>query len=136
MIDFWLLLAKFAFLALLYLFVFWVVLVMRRLAPPADAALASGFVVRLLSGPAATKSWRLSEPALIGRSPECDICLEDAAASAHHARIKMEDARWSIEDLKSRNGTFLNGRRIDSRARLDAGDRIKIGRSELVVERA
>jgi two-component system cell cycle response regulator len=65
---------------------------------------------------------------VIGRGTEADIWMEDPAISRLHARIaRRPDARFSIEDLKSTNGTFVTGRRVEGRAELQSGDRIQIG---------
>jgi signal transduction histidine kinase len=62
----------------------------------------------------------------IGRSPECDICLQDERSSRRHARIVWQNGRPLIEDLNSRNGTLLNDRPVMC-APLAEGDRIAIG---------
>jgi ribosomal protein L40E len=69
---------------------------------------------------------------LLGRSPDCQITIEDPLISRHHARIRIagEDAR--ILDLGSRNGVRLNGRLIDAERPLKDGDRIRLGTQELV----
>jgi phosphoserine phosphatase RsbU/P len=66
------------------------------------------------------------ERAVLGRDPDCDIVLELGAVSRHHARVVREDATFYVEDLKSRNGTFLNGRRIYERQLLREGDELGI----------
>ena len=64
---------------------------------------------------------------VIGRSAECSVHLPDASVSRAHARVLCEGEEYSIEDLESGNGTFLNGKRIDGKYRLTAGDRVRIG---------
>jgi hypothetical protein len=71
---------------------------------------------------------------LLGRGPECSIVLDDPSASRHHARLRVEGAVASIEDLESVNGVFVNGRRIRHRVMLAASDVIVIGRHELRIE--
>ena len=63
---------------------------------------------------------------IVGRHPECDIVLEVAAVSRQHAQILHEDGTYLLEDLGSRNGTYLNGNRISDRAPLRQGDRVVI----------
>ena len=67
---------------------------------------------------------------LIGRGPECDIALgDDTKASRRHAALKTnEHGHWLLADLKSRNGTHVNGQPIVLR-RLHDGDAIRIGRT-------
>lgn len=55
----------------------------------------------------------LSEPVIIGRDPGCDICLDGVArVSRRHVRLYPEDGAWHAEDLRSANGTFLDGERL------------------------
>lgn len=63
---------------------------------------------------------------VLGRSADCDIPLEAPAVSRRHAAIVLENGLYFVEDLKSRNGTVLNGTRVFDRARLGDGDRIVV----------
>jgi pSer/pThr/pTyr-binding forkhead associated (FHA) protein len=65
-----------------------------------------------------------------GRSPECDIFLDDVTVSRRHALVKQGDGGFLIEDQGSLNGTFLNRRRIES-APLEDGDEVQIGKYKL-----
>jgi pSer/pThr/pTyr-binding forkhead associated (FHA) protein len=71
----------------------------------------------------------------VGRAPRADFVLDAALVSRLHCRITAADERLDIEDLSSTNGTFVNDRRID-KGPIRAGDRLRIGRVELTVERA
>ena len=64
--------------------------------------------------------------AVLGRHPDCDIVLDAAAVSRQHAQILSDKGQFFVEDLHSRNGTFVNGQLIQGKHRLAAGDRIKI----------
>ncbi len=68
----------------------------------------------------------------VGRSPSCNLTLEDPLVSRHHARIIVMETEAHIEDLGSRNGTSLNGAELVSRQKLENGDRIRIGAHDLV----
>ncbi|MFP4055407.1 MAG: sigma 54-interacting transcriptional regulator [Candidatus Brocadiia bacterium] len=53
------------------------------------------------------------QPMTIGRDLDCDIHLPDAKVSRAHARVAREGDRWALTDLESRNGTLVNGARVD-----------------------
>lgn len=64
---------------------------------------------------------------LIGRDEEkCDLVIADRQVSRHHALISLEDDGYILKDLGSKNGTFLNGRELDSPQALQDGDEIQI----------
>src|SRR6266705_410135 len=68
--------------------------------------------------------------ARLGRSPECEVVLESAGAgvvSGVHAELRHGGGGWRLADLASRNGTFLNGRRLTAPAVLRPGDLISLG---------
>jgi hypothetical protein len=71
----------------------------------------------------------------IGRSPDCEIFLDDVTVSRTHAVLVERDGHFVVEDQGSLNGTFVNRRRIDS-AQLENGDELQIGKYRLTfVER-
>lgn len=72
---------------------------------------------------------------MIGRSRECDIQLADANVSRRHAEVRQEGATFWIVDLDSTNGIEVNGRRL-KRAKLEDGDRVVIGTTELTFRRS
>lgn len=63
---------------------------------------------------------------ILGRHPECDIVLDLGAVSRQHAQIVCVGDQFYVEDLKSRNGTFVNGQLIEGRHPLRNNDRVKI----------
>jgi pSer/pThr/pTyr-binding forkhead associated (FHA) protein len=67
----------------------------------------------------------------VGRSPDCDIFLDDVTVSRSHAVIAREEGRFTIEDLGSLNGTFLNRHRIEQ-ATLTDDDEVQIGKYRFV----
>ena len=69
---------------------------------------------------------------IIGRGEDCQISLFDPSVSRQHARIIVDDRCAIFEDLKSRNGCRVNGKRIHGPTQLVEGDRIRIGTQELV----
>ncbi len=72
--------------------------------------------------------------AVLGRSRECDVVLDDSGISRRHAQIRPGGGGWSIEDIGSTNGLRLNGRRVQGRAQLQPGDRVEMGSTEIVFE--
>ncbi len=68
----------------------------------------------------------LGERNVMGRHPDCDLVLESASVSRQHAQIIREGGDFYVEDLHSRNGTFVNGQLIAGRKLLQDGDRLKI----------
>ncbi len=72
--------------------------------------------------------------AVIGRSRDCDVVLDDAGISRRHAHIRPTVQGWAIEDLGSTNGVLLNGERLRGSRALQVGDRIELGTTEIIFE--
>jgi hypothetical protein len=72
--------------------------------------------------------------AVLGRSRECDIVLDDAGVSRRHAEIRPSEDEWVVADLGSTNGVRVNGRALRGKQALQLGDRIDLGNTELVFE--
>ena len=71
----------------------------------------------------------------IGRAIGADFIVEAALVSRVHCRLTaLPDGELEVRDLESTNGTFVNGQRVDA-ARLVHGDRLQVGRMELMVIR-
>jgi hypothetical protein len=71
---------------------------------------------------------------VIGRSRDCDVQIEDPSASRRHAEVRQEGTAYWIIDLDSTNGLEVNGLRTQ-RAKLDHGDKITIGSTEISFRR-
>ena len=83
-------------------------------------------------GPGAGKRISLSKfPVTLGREIDNDIVLEDEEISRNHLRIKQRGRLFIVEDLESRNGTFLNGDRVLNSI-VQSGDKLLVGSTELV----
>jgi pSer/pThr/pTyr-binding forkhead associated (FHA) protein len=67
----------------------------------------------------------------IGRSPDCEVFLDDVTVSRKHAVLARTGDRFEVEDLGSLNGTFLNRKRIEKKAPLEDGDELQIGKYRL-----
>jgi FHA domain len=143
-------LLKFAFIAVLYLFLLWVARsALRDLGRPADGRSRSApgevsaarpisrhsvLVVQGGGGLRAGAAFELDGGITIGRSPAMDIQIDDPFASGRHARIYEREGFFYVEDMGSTNGTFLNGNRLGSEELLRAEDRIRIGDTEFQYE--
>ncbi len=71
----------------------------------------------------------LQEKIFMGRASSSEIVVEDDLVSKQHAAIYYKNGDFIIDDLNSKNGTFVNGQLIE-RAKLEDGDRIKLGKTE------
>jgi hypothetical protein len=70
---------------------------------------------------------------VIGRTSDCQLSLDDPLVSRRHAVLSVDPEGVFIEDLGSHNGVFLNGQRLERRARVTDGDAIRIGGQELTL---
>jgi hypothetical protein len=87
-------------------------------------------VVRAGGGRAGESFFPSGEKTLIGRSPECDVFLDDVTVSRRHAELVRDGDTFTITDLGSLNGTFVNRKRIET-AELEDDDEVQIGKYRL-----
>ena len=79
------------------------------------------------NGPQAGRRYELDRPeSVLGRHPECDVQIDVGAVSRYHCKVVSESAAFAIEDLNSRNGTFLNEHVIQGRTPLEDGNLIRV----------
>jgi pSer/pThr/pTyr-binding forkhead associated (FHA) protein len=74
-----------------------------------------------------------SDVTLIGRRQDCDLCIPLSVVSRKHCELNMDQNRLMIRDLGSRNGTFVNGQKVEE-ARLNPGDQIQLGPVTFIVQ--
>jgi len=88
------------------------------------------------SQPHSSLTFRLRPGAIrtVGRATRADFIVDAALVSRLHCRITADDESLEVIDLSSTNGTYVNGKRIE-RAKLKTGDRLRVGRVELKVEK-
>jgi len=93
-------------------------------------------ILTVLKGPDKGRRFELPdhEPQLIGRSSEA-LPLTDPTISRRHAELTPDDGRWIINDLKSANGTFVNGQRVTERRQLEPGDQVRTGNTLIMFGR-
>jgi hypothetical protein len=144
---------KFGFLAVLYLFLFWIVRSalkdLRRTVSPAPDATGFHQVPGFEPQPNATDAWLVAERGggleqgerfdligglSIGRSRDADVQIDDRYASGIHARIFNRENRVYVEDMSSTNGTLLNDATLKGEAELLDGDVVRIGDTEFRLE--
>jgi pSer/pThr/pTyr-binding forkhead associated (FHA) protein len=87
-----------------------------------------------LSGPQAGIVIGIGDHLTIGRAADCRLILADPKVSRRHAELWSRGSDVHVKDSGSLNGTWLNDRRIEGRHRLRAGDRLRIGGSEFIVQ--
>jgi pSer/pThr/pTyr-binding forkhead associated (FHA) protein len=144
---------RFGFIALLWLFVFAAIRVIRtdlrtagqsRVATPppprrkgsktpsqATSARGPSQLIVTEGGLSGTRIGLTGAPVLIGRANDSTLVLTDDYASTRHARISMQEGMWVVEDLGSTNGTYLGQRKLDGPAQLEVGVPLRIGKTVL-----
>jgi len=73
------------------------------------------------------------DPITVGRSPDADVITLDERASRMHCSIRLWDGEYYVKDLKSKNGTYLNQKKVEM-AKIKPGDKVRLGNSILVVD--
>ncbi|WP_341359727.1 FHA domain-containing protein [Georgenia sp. M64] len=72
---------------------------------------------------------------LVGRAAACTLVLDDDYSSNRHARFFPKDDGWWVEDLRSTNGTYVNGERLDQPVPLPVGTPVRIGQTLVELRR-
>lgn len=84
-------------------------------------------VLVVREGELAGQRWTIDrDELLIGRGNDSDIVLPERQVSRHHVKIHYRDGRYFLEDLESKNGTFLNGQQVTGTVPIQDGDEIQI----------
>ncbi len=134
-------LLKYAFLAVLYIFIARAVkAVYVELKPAGGPAPTSSRQPQrrvkkvpgkasVVEGPKKGSTYNLRDELIIGRGEKCHVILDDSYVSQVHARIFPRNESFVLEDLGSTNGTYLNRRRITAPVELQRGDQVKIGKT-------
>ena len=144
---------KFGFLAVLYLFLLVIARSamkdLRRTTAPAPDATGFHAAPAFSEAPRTVDAWLIAERGgglkrderfdligglSIGRSKDADVQIEDRYASGLHARVFSRGGRFYVEDMRSTNGTLLNGATLNGEAELIDGDSVQIGDTEFRFE--
>ena len=137
MTEFLLTALRFVFLALIYLFVWYVIRSLadyQGLRMPKPLSRRSARLVFVRSESQAGMHFTVADSVVLGKSPEADIPINDPYASEFHVRIRRREGKLSASDLGSDNGTYLNGRRMRTPVELARGDALQVGRTVLEVQ--
>jgi adenylate cyclase len=95
--------------------------------------LVSMYEVFFLNGPRAGTTLTVTDAAVAGRTPECDIEVPDPNASRRHAQFSVQGRHLNVADAGSSNGTYLNENRLATQVSLRHGDVVRIGNTQLRV---
>lgn len=89
--------------------------------------------LEIVRGPYSGASFSIDRPVCsIGRAAESDVRIRDDSVSSNHATLLRKGSAWFVVDLRSANGTFVDGLRIAGERELTSGSRLKLGRVELM----
>ena len=135
--------ARFGLLALLWVFIFLVMWTQRKdvvkaggtqrrhATASAPAPREKARTLAVVEGPLKGSHMEIAslEDFTVGRAGDNDFQLGDDFASSRHARLFRRGSDWFVEDVDSRNGTFVNGVRIDQPERVTVGTDMKMGRT-------
>lgn len=84
-------------------------------------------IVSVVEGKYINQYWVIDKPEMVlGRDDECDIVLPERQVSRQHIRIFAGEGKFTVEDLESRNGTWINGQRLQGSQELFDGDEIHV----------
>lgn len=101
-------------------------------APDVPAGLTS---LVIYADGAKPRTLKLAASMVIGRSPDCELLIDDTYASQQHARIFGKNGSWYVEDLGSTNGTYVNDQKLAAPAMIQPGDRVRVGTTVLELRR-
>jgi pSer/pThr/pTyr-binding forkhead associated (FHA) protein len=105
----------------------------RKAAKPPKGAPTQ---VVIVDGPSSGFSVSLDDvPILIGRGTDATIRLDDDYVSTRHARIGRSDDTWYVEDLGSTNGTYIGTHRLTQATAIQLGTRVRVGKTTLELKK-
>lgn len=129
---------KYIFIVIIYLFIFSIIrLIYLDIKGIRPVSLDNSTYLKLINRketlPFKVKEYYpLGEQVFLGRGNDNEIVIKDPYISKKHIRIVKDEDNYFVEDLKSANGTFINGDRIMDVVKLNNGDRITVGQIEFL----
>jgi len=100
----------------------------------AEAEGAAGWVLRVTAGARVGTRYPLEDGAVVGRAKTAAIRLDAKSVSRSHAEVRQHGSGWTISDLGSSNGTWVNGARVTSPTALKLSDQVQVGEVVMLVE--
>jgi pSer/pThr/pTyr-binding forkhead associated (FHA) protein len=120
--------------ALLFSFLIYITYLLRRdLSQQKETSLVPPAHFFLAEGPEVGQVFQLFETNLIGRAQTCTVQINEPTISAVHARLTFSNKQWLLEDLGSRNGTYVNDIPVEEPIPLVYGDRVRFGSTMVVL---
>jgi pSer/pThr/pTyr-binding forkhead associated (FHA) protein len=92
------------------------------------------WVLRVIAGPSQGTRYALTDGAVLGRAKSAAIHLDAKSVSRRHAELLRGTSGWTISDLGSSNGTWVNGTRVTSPTALRLSDQVQVGEVVMLVE--
>lgn len=129
-------LLKLIFIALLFLFVWQIARAITghlAIGTGRGTTKRSRELVLIRGDEGAGKGFKIDDVAVLGRSPQADIVIDDAYASEFHMRFVSGEEGLVLHDLGSTNGTYVNGRRVTAPQLLVKGDAVQVGKTVMEV---
>jgi len=129
---------KYVFIVIIYMFIFSIIkliyLDIKGIRPiPADSGTYLKLINRKDTLPFKVKEYYpLEDNVFLGRGNDNEIVIKDPYISKKHLRIVKDEDEFFLEDLKSANGTYVNGDRVMDVVKLNNGDRISVGQVEFL----
>lgn len=136
MTDFVFTALRLIFLALIYLFVWYIAKGIANylgLGNSLRVVRPGSRLVFIRSESQSGMHFSVPDSVVLGKSPDADIPIDDPYASEFHVRISRRQGKLSASDLGSENGTYLNGRKLRTPVDLTRGDALQVGRTVLEI---
>lgn len=128
------LILKAVFTLLIFLFLFWAIRTSYKtaLSLPEQQQSSAAFLLEV-QAPDATFTYPLIKNSILGRAETADINVNDQAVSAKHCSFRQRGNSWYVIDLNSLNGTYVNEQKLSQPVKIKENDRIKVGKTNILV---